>query len=63
MIFKMRLGFSGTPSNLLPVELGNCNYEDGDDAKMIYFLTHPDVVQYEVMPNDWKVPAVTIPAL
>ena len=29
MLFDRRLGFSGTPSDLLPVELGKCEYERG----------------------------------
>ena len=27
LLFKKRFGFSGTPSDLLPVELGQCHYE------------------------------------
>lgn len=29
MLFSKRLGFSGTPSDLLPEELGRCGYEKG----------------------------------
>lgn len=39
MIFKTRVGFSGTPSNLLPEEMKPCHYEQGDDGRMIYYLT------------------------
>lgn len=35
MLFRRRLGFSGTPSDLLPKELGQCDYETGDDGKML----------------------------
>ena len=35
MLFKRRLGFSGTPSDLLPVELGICHYERGSDGQMV----------------------------
>ena len=34
MLFDVRLGFSGTPSDLLPRELGACNYEPGSQAKI-----------------------------
>lgn len=35
MLFTKRIGFSGTPSDLLPIELGKCHYERGSDGKMI----------------------------
>eukprot|EP00965_Chrysotila_dentata_P036651 1220374-Pleurochrysis_carterae.AAC.1 len=53
MLFGARLAFSGTPSDLLPVELGKCRYEEGDDARMLAVLTDPQVVRHEVMPSDW----------
>ena len=31
--FPKRIGFSGTPSDLLPMELGKCDYETGDDEE------------------------------
>ena len=55
MLFDQRLGFSGTPSDLLPVELGQCHYEKGSDAKMLRFLTDPHVTSQEVLPADWSV--------
>jgi len=53
MLFQRRIGFSGTPSDLLPVELGKCGYEKGSDGKMIHVMTSPDVCSYEVVPVDW----------
>lgn len=54
MLCGRRLGFSGTPSDLLPLELGKCNYEKGSDGKMTYYLTSPSIVSaYKVMPGDW----------
>ena len=35
MLFGRRLGFSGTPSDLLPKELGKCDYETGDEGMML----------------------------
>ena len=55
LLFRQRFGFSGTPSDLLPVELGKCHYEAGSDGKMVTLLTSPDVVTYQVLPNDWTV--------
>lgn len=34
LLFERRLGFSGTPSDLLPVEMGKCHFEDGDTAQV-----------------------------
>ena len=41
ILFPNRLGFSGTPSDLLPLELGAPRYESGSDAKMLAYLTDP----------------------
>lgn len=59
MLCGRRLGFSGTPSDLLPLELGKCHYEKGSDGKMVYFLTSPTIVSaYKVMPGDWSAKSV-----
>ena len=55
MLFDTRLGFSGTPSDLIPVELGRCQYEKGSDGKMLHFLTSPEVMAYDILPPDWSV--------
>ena len=39
MLFGTRIGFSGTPSSLLPLEMGDCVYAQGDDGKMLRALT------------------------
>lgn len=46
---------AGTPSSLLPLEMGECNFSKGDDAKMLRTLTNPDVVTHHALPNDWSV--------
>jgi hypothetical protein len=43
MLFKTKLGFSGTPSDLLPVELGRCQFEMGNTAMMLHYLTDTQV--------------------
>jgi hypothetical protein len=55
VLFSRRLGFSGTPSDLLPLELGECSYEEGSDGKMVHFLTSPNVMSYEEVEGGWSV--------
>ena len=43
LLFERRIGFSGTPSDLVPVTLGRCHFEPGDEARILYALTRPDV--------------------
>ena len=38
LLFKHRIGFSGTPSELLPIEFGSCNYEKGTDGQMLSYI-------------------------
>ena len=35
MLFGTRLGFSGTPSELMPRELGQCEYEPGSEGEVV----------------------------
>lgn len=35
MLFQRHIAFSGTPSSLLPLEMGECAFQMGDDAKML----------------------------
>lgn len=60
MLFGSRLGFSGTPSDLLPLELGTCQYEQGSDGNMLSFLTSPSIVSYEITSNDWSVQSLLL---
>ena len=39
MLFRVRLGFSGTPSDLLPLSLQPCVVEPGSDAEYIRVLS------------------------
>eukprot|EP01060_Flectonema_neradi_P006280 TRINITY_DN1420_c0_g1_i1.p1 TRINITY_DN1420_c0_g1~~TRINITY_DN1420_c0_g1_i1.p1 ORF type:complete len:4698 (+),score=1051.93 TRINITY_DN1420_c0_g1_i1:123-14216(+) len=54
MLFKVRLGFSGTPSDLLPQELGSCGYEKATDGQLITTLTDPNIVSHQLL-NNWSV--------
>jgi hypothetical protein len=55
MLFGRRIGFSGTPSDILPRELGSCQYEKGSDGKIVHYLTSPTVCQYVNIPVGWNV--------
>lgn len=55
ILFGRRIGFSGTPSDILPVELGSCKYERGSDGRVVHYLTSPDIVHYVNMPRGWNV--------
>ncbi|KAG5471337.1 hypothetical protein LSCM1_01417 [Leishmania martiniquensis] len=53
MLFTKRIGFSGTPSNILPLDLGECFYEPGSDGRVLSVLTSPEVAHAEVLPDSW----------
>ena len=48
LLFGRRAGFSGTPSNLIPRDLGCCEYEPGSDGDIIHTLTSPLVTTAEL---------------
>ena len=52
-IFGATIGFSGTPSNLVPEAMRPCKPEDGDDAQMIKVLTDPAVVSVQLWGTAW----------
>ena len=54
MLFGRRIGFSGTPSDILPLELGSCKYERGSDGRVITYLTSPSIVQYVNIDIGWN---------
>ena len=58
LIFGTRLGFSGTPSELLPLELGACCYERESDGKMVAILSDSSVCASAPLPNDWNADSV-----
>ena len=44
MLFKRRIGFSGTPSELLPRDLGKCAFEPGSEGAIVHTLTSPEIM-------------------
>lgn len=55
VLFGRRIGFSGTPSDLMPIELGECGYEKGSDGLVLNYMTNPDIVSHEVIEEGWSV--------
>lgn len=55
MLFAQRVGFSGTPSSLLPRELGTCDYERGANGLVLHTLSDPNVVSVSELPDNWSV--------
>ncbi|GAB5356506.1 hypothetical protein AAMO2058_000295800 [Amorphochlora amoebiformis] len=49
ILFPRRLGFSGTPSDLLPIELDKCKYEKGSEGRILHTLVSKKVVSYELI--------------
>ena len=39
LIFPRRIGFTGTPSDLLPSSLGKCGFAQGTEGEMVHTLT------------------------
>jgi len=54
LLFDLRYGFSGTPSDLLPLELGSCGYEQGSEGNIMLTLTNDDIVKFSLH-EDWSV--------
>lgn len=58
MIFSRRIGFSGTPSDIVPLELGSCQYERGSDGKVVHFLTSPNVIEFVNIELNWTAKSI-----
>ena len=54
IVFGHRIGFSGTPSYLLPKDLGDCLPEPGSDGKIMNTLTSPKIVSAELKSDGWS---------
>ena len=55
MLFGRRLGFSGTPSDLLPKEMGQCDYEKGDDGKMMSTIMDTTIFDVKHLHGQWTI--------
>lgn len=54
LVFGTRLGFSGTPSDLLPTSLSPCHYEPGSEAFTMQTLSDADQCRTAILHN-WNV--------
>lgn len=52
-LFNLKVGFSGTPSSLLPPEFGECQFEEGSDGQMFSMLASSEVTCCSELPIDW----------
>ena len=57
MLFGTRLGFSGTPSNLLPMDLRPCHFEPGSEAQVVRVSTDPSVMKVKEI-KYWSVKSI-----
>ena len=58
MLFSRRVGFSGTPSDLLPEELGQCHYDEGVDGKIYHYLTSLNIMSSRLLGSEWTVTSI-----
>jgi hypothetical protein len=54
MFFGKKIGFSGTPSDILPLELGSCHYERGSDGRVVHYLSSTNVMRTRIVPTGWN---------
>ena len=56
LLFGRRIGFSGTPSDLLPSDLGRCGFAEEDEGQIITTLSSADIVAAEkITDKSWTV--------
>jgi hypothetical protein len=58
ILFKRRVGFSGTPSSLLPVEMGTTIFQKGSDGLMMMVMTDTKYVSCELQADGWSVDSI-----
>ena len=58
VMFKNRLGFSGTPSNVIPKLLGDCEFEPGSQARIIATMTEGKIVNHEFVESGWTAKSI-----
>eukprot|EP01062_Namystynia_karyoxenos_P081246 TRINITY_DN888_c0_g3_i1.p1 TRINITY_DN888_c0_g3~~TRINITY_DN888_c0_g3_i1.p1 ORF type:complete len:5328 (+),score=1998.63 TRINITY_DN888_c0_g3_i1:108-15986(+) len=58
ILFRRRIGFSGTPSDLIPKDLGRCVKERGSDGKMLRVLTDRNVMSSVDVPEQWSAKSI-----
>eukprot|EP01084_Bolivina_argentea_P028079 52224_1 len=53
ILFKTKIGFSGTPSDLLPRDFGKCQFQMGNTAMMLHYLTDPFIMSCHLVETGW----------
>eukprot|EP00967_Tisochrysis_lutea_P022389 scaffold25495_cov30-Tisochrysis_lutea.AAC.5 len=53
ILIPLRLGFSGTPSSLLPLEMGKCRFAQGVEAQILSTMTNPSIVSFFPLMSGW----------
>eukprot|EP01050_Picozoa_sp_SAG11_P015091 SAG11_NODE_1922_length_4061_cov_13.009339_5_plen_312_part_00 len=51
LLFRQRIGFSGTPSSLLPTEFQPCHFEVASEGKIISTLCDPMLMAHTIYPR------------
>ena len=54
VLFDTRLGFSGTPSNLLAPSLVPCAFQSGTQATVLAVLLNPNIMHVKPKPGVWS---------
>ncbi|GIQ80246.1 protein of unknown function DUF3645 [Kipferlia bialata] len=62
-LFGRRIGFSGTPSSLLPTSLAPCVYDPMSEGKILATLSDPAVMTVHHMQRGWGVGSILDTAL
>ena len=53
-MFGRRLAYTGTPNNLVPRAMGECQYEALSDGRMVETLASAEVVTVERVRGEWE---------
>lgn len=59
-LFTTKVGFSGTPTSLLPPAFGPCHFEAGTDGQMFSLLVSPEVTSASELPADWTAESLVL---
>ncbi|KAL1524752.1 hypothetical protein AB1Y20_019635 [Prymnesium parvum] len=58
ILFSRRIGFSGTPSDLLPREFGKCHFEAGSEGEILHTLTSEHIMSACELEPGWSAESV-----
>lgn len=54
LVFPKRIGFTGTPSDILPRSMGKCGFQDGTTGEMVHTLTSEAIMKtVSIRDKDW----------